>query len=621
MDRVGNVFANLKLNQKFTLAIMLIVVMPMVGFSIFLYQNISKNTLQQSASELGNQVKEDYGTMQSIVEFSNMSAQSFLGNQALKDMLLRLKDHEEIRTEDYIAFNRDDIALLERLVNSNPYLYQVRVYADSNTFPEMIPILYHGDRVYDFPWGEDYEPGKWQIDYADDSVTHLMALINDAEDDYGNKIGTIETAVSMDEFFPDMYRGGERVWSCFVSADGQVAADDRAASESPWKEAAARMAARTEQPPKEMEMKNITLEGEPVIWVSQPVKELSGTYIRVASIKDQMNRLAAYKNQLLLILLVIFLCLALVENSVVKVLLRKFYNMLLVVRKVQEGDLAQRVSNPGSDEMGEMSTQFNKMLDHIQILMKENINREVLIKNTEIKALQNQINAHFIYNVLEAVKMMAEINEEYEISDSVTALGELLRYGMKWTSSDVTIRQEVEYIKNYIQLMNLRYDYTIGLSINIPDHIYEQQIPKMSLQPIVENAICHGIEETEEDSVIYIKAVCHEKDYDIEITDSGKGMDEQQIALLKRKVSGEIEVSGGSGNGIGLKNVQDRIHIRFGESYGLHFASREGCYTKVSVRLPYSAAHIPEDSGTFGGTEKEKGIEEKRDEDAVDCGR
>ena len=86
-------------------------------------------------------------------------------------------------------------------------------------------------------------------DYADDSVTHLMALINDAEDDYGNKIGTIETAVSMDEFFPDMYRGGERVWSCFVSADGQVAADDRAASESPWKEAAARMAARTEQPP------------------------------------------------------------------------------------------------------------------------------------------------------------------------------------------------------------------------------------------------------------------------------------------------------------------------------------------------------------------------------------
>lgn len=304
--------------------------------------------------------------------------------------------------------------------------------------------------------------------------------------------------------------------------------------------------------------------------------------------KTEMNRLSRQRNLLIAVLLVIFVCLAFAVNGVVKALLKKFYEMLSVVRKVQEGDLEQRVYEPGRDEMGEMSTQFNKMLDRISVLMAENVNREVLIKNTEIKALQNQINAHFIYNVLEAVKMMAEIKEEYEISDSVTALGELLRYGMKWTSSDVTIRQEMEYIKNYIQLMNLRYDFAILLSIRIPDYIYEQQVPKMSLQPIVENAIIHGIEETENDATIYIKAVCRDEDYEIEITDSGQGMDENQVELLKKKVSGEIEVSGGSGNGIGLKNVQDRIHIRFGESFGLHFASKEGCFTKVSIRLPYT---------------------------------
>lgn len=325
-----------------------------------------------------------------------------------------------------------------------------------------------------------------------------------------------------------------------------------------------------------------------MIVVCQPVKELSGTYIQITSMKTEMNRLSRQRNLLIAVLLVIFMCLAFAVNGVVKALLKKFYEMLSVVRKVQEGDLEQRVYEPGRDEMGEMSTQFNKMLDRISVLMAENVNREVLIKNTEIKALQNQINAHFIYNVLEAVKMMAEIKEEYEISDSVTALGELLRYGMKWTSSDVTIRQEMEYIKNYIQLMNLRYDFAILLSIRIPDYIYEQQVPKMSLQPIVENAIIHGIEETENDATIYIKAVCRDEDYEIEITDSGQGMDENQVELLKKKVSGEIEVSGGSGNGIGLKNVQDRIHIRFGESFGLHFASKEGCFTKVSIRLPYT---------------------------------
>ncbi|MCD7819940.1 MAG: histidine kinase, partial [Lachnospiraceae bacterium] len=99
------------------------------------------------------------------------------------------------------------------------------------------------------------------------------------------------------------------------------------------------------------------------------------------------------------------------------------------------------------------------MLDHINELMEDNIHREVLAKNAEIRSLQNQINAHFIYNVLESIKMMAEIEEKYEISDAVTRLGRLLRYNMYWKSGTMTVREEIEYIRNYIALMNLRFDY------------------------------------------------------------------------------------------------------------------------------------------------------------------
>ena len=109
--------------------------------------------------------------------------------------------------------------------------------------------------------------------------------------------------------------------------------------------------------------------------------------------------------------------------------------------------------------------------------------------------MQNQINAHFIYNVLESIKMMAEINEEYTISDAVTALGEMLHYNMRWNKFLVTVQDEMNYIQNYVELMNLRYDFTITLSVQIPENLYRQDIPKMSLQPIVENAITHGIEE------------------------------------------------------------------------------------------------------------------------------
>ena len=146
------------------------------------------------------------------------------------------------------------------------------------------------------------------------------------------------------------------------------------------------------------------------------------------------------------------------------------------------------------------------------------------MKNSEIKALQNQINVHFIYNVLESIKMMAEIDEKYEISDAVTSLGKLLRYGMKFSSKNVTVEQEIEYIRNYLDLINLRFDFEIILAINIPQFIYKQEIPKMTLQPIVENAIYHGIEELAEDSSIYIKGYVEGEDILIEITDSGKGM-------------------------------------------------------------------------------------------------
>jgi two-component system sensor histidine kinase YesM len=134
--------------------------------------------------------------------------------------------------------------------------------------------------------------------------------------------------------------------------------------------------------------------------------------------------------------------------------------------------------------------------------------------------------------------------------------------------------------------MNLRFDYEIYLSLNIPDVLWEQKIPKMSLQPIVENAICHGIEDIAEDTNIYIKGIVEQNYFLIEVSDQGKGITDNQLGLLRRNIEGEVETSGGSGNGIGLKNVQDRIRINFGEEYGINVSSKLGCYTKVSVIIP-----------------------------------
>ena len=319
------------------------------------------------------------------------------------------------------------------------------------------------------------------------------------------------------------------------------------------------------------------------------VKELSGTLVCAQDISGDVGKIRRMRNGFFLVMLLLIPFLAAGINVVVKTVLRQFYRIIDAIKRVQTGDLSVVIEDCGTDEMGELGSQVNKMLTEINHFMKEQIDKELLVKNSEIKALQNQINAHFIYNVLESIKMMAEIEEQYDISEAVTTLGKLLRYSMRWTAGTVTVAEEIEYIKNYLKLMNIRFDYEIYLSLNIPDRIYAQQIPKMSLQPIVENAIYHGIEQMAEDTNIYIKGLIEGNDCIIEITDAGRGMSEEEVARLYKKISGEIETTGGSGNGIGLKNVQDRIKMNFGEEYGIEIASKLGCYTKIMVRIPLKA--------------------------------
>ncbi len=582
-------FGEWKLNTKFTVTMLCLIAVPMLVFIMAFFSYTRKTMNNEVVIETRAKMQEDYADIQKMIEAANMSTQVILNDKQLQELLVKLNRGEEIPAGEYVEFSQEHISLLESFINSNPYLYQIRVYANNNEFPEMMPVLYRRERLNKAPWKDTMVSGTWQINYQDfleeQKEKELMALTSEITDYLGTETGVLEVAVAMEDMFPRMYEAGEESWVGFVTEDGAIySAGDQ--KKSIWEKEKREIV----QKAKNLEENgyiNTKILGKEVMIFSQPIKELSGSYILLVNTDEQMKGIFWQQAKIVGILLLLLALLVLLIDESINFLLQKFYEILGVVRNIRNGNLEQRIPVNGKDEMGELGIQINSMLDSIEVLMQEKLDKEILIKNTEIKALQNQINAHFIYNVLECIKMMAEIDEKYEISDAVTSLGELLRYNMKWVSGNVTIREEIAYIKNYIQLMNLRYDFTIILSIKIPEEIYEQRIPKMSLQPIVENAICHGIVEMGEDATIYIKAVRREEDFEISITDSGVGMDEAQRQILEKKIRGEIETSGGSGNGIGLKNVQDRIQIQFGNKYGLKFHSKEGCFTKVSVLLPY----------------------------------
>lgn len=592
---------DLKLNEKFTAVIILFMVIPIGIFSGILFYFMEKNVITENTNYMQYTMERNQDAIATKIDSINMSTQFFLSDEMLTNMLVTVKKGEELNTEDWLNLKMTDISSLERLVNNNPLLYGVRVYAENDNVQEMMPILYQHSRMLKLEWAAagintDKEAG-WKFNYNDtifDSYSlkqecKMVSLVTPIVDYDEGRIGTIESAMTMDNMFPSLYENIENEWSCFVTEDGNTYFGDNVQENS---SDLLQQILKQQHDEEEISVQYIQTDGRKLVVASMPVKELSGKLISVKDITEGIKQVYLIRNVFIFAMIVLTIVLAIVINWIVLRLLHQLYEILKSIRQVQKGNLDVVIENCGTDEMGELGTQMNKMLRRIKQLMDDNLKREMLMKNSEIRALQNQINAHFIYNVLESIKMMAEIDEEYDISDAVTSLGKLLRYSMKWVTGNVTVAEELEYIRNYMALINLRFDYEIYLSLNIPDEILKQEIPKMSLQPIIENAIYHGIEQLAEDTNIYVKGILVGGDCLIEITDSGKGMTQEEVDRLKKKIAGELESDGGAGNGIGLKNVQDRIQIAFGKKYGIEIASKLGCYTKIMVRIPVKSSHL-----------------------------
>ena len=597
MKKIGESFRNQKLNRKFTFVIILFTIIPIGIFAGILFYIMENNAIEESLDYMSYTMQRNQDAIKTKVDSISMSTQFFLTDQALNEILNYSSAGREITTQQWLEFKKTNVSALERLVNNNPLLYGVRVYANTETVQEMMPILYQNARMHKQEWTQKEDYFGWNFDYTDNIFSNInmnqnrkiISLVTPIIDPEYGQIGTIEAAMTMETMFPSMYESIEDEWSFFYKEDGTLYFGGNETQDS--RKLLDQIIANKDET-QELQTTYLKTEGQNLVVSYMPLKEPAGTLICVNDITKNIQRVYQIRNIFILVMLLFTFVLILFINWIVQHLLKQFYEILKTIRVVQKGNLDTVVENCGKDEMGELGTQINIMLERIRQLMEDNIKREMLVKNSEIRALQNQINAHFIYNVLESIKMMAEVDEEYAISDAVTSLGKLLRYGMKWVSGNVLVEQELEYIKDYMTLINLRFDYEIYLSLNIPELILKQEIPKMSLQPIVENAIHHGIEQIAEDTNIYIKGYVEGNDCIIEITDSGKGMNEKEVETLKMKIAGEIDSNGGSGNGIGLKNVQDRIQIAFGNEYGIEISSMLGRYTKIVVRIPITHTQL-----------------------------
>lgn len=297
---------------------------------------------------------------------------------------------------------------------------------------------------------------------------------------------------------------------------------------------------------------------------------------------DEMitNKVEALAKNLIIISIGVLLV-TILAGGIFSKLFSKPANDLAKAMQKFENDTDKFVFEPieGTAEITSLTESFEHMVLQIQELVEKVRQEEISLRKTELKALQAQINPHFLYNTLDAIAWMCEEERHKDAVEMVNALARLFRISISRGHELISIEKEIEHAKSYLKIQNFRYKNQFTYDFKVDDTCLSYLCNKITLQPIIENAIYHGIDRMVDEGKIEIRIFTEHEKIVFEVEDNGVGMTEEQCQEILQKDSGDKA-------GIGIKNVNDRIKIYFGEEYGITIRSELDEGTCVTITMP-----------------------------------
>lgn len=260
--------------------------------------------------------------------------------------------------------------------------------------------------------------------------------------------------------------------------------------------------------------------------------------------------------------------------------IRKLYSMM---NKVGKGDFNVSSTYKSKDEIGVLNLHFNNMVKQINMLINEVYHEQLEKQKAELKSLKMQINPHFLYNTLESINWLARANGAYDVSKMVKALGDLMRTSIGGEDF-INLEDEVRNVNNYITIQKYRYGDKLAVDFKIDPLVLHVKVPKLIIQPLVENSIIYGIEKMNDNGYILIESYIEENKVIISVIDNGQGIKPDQLdSILK-----EENRNSNSRTQIGLINIHRRIKLYYGQEYGMTIQSKYGEGTTASIHIPYT---------------------------------
>ena len=595
-------FRKISLKTKLMIITIIFIVYPVVIIGYFGYRNYADTMTNKAISDMRSSAAELTGLISDrMTKLSLYSVQFLYDNtiyEANRELTIGAFDYEEVnRFNAYLQSNlylKGEIdEILVRFVKDN-MVFQVNKNMGSNTSSiEHLDELYSRAKV---PRGKPV----WYISYKDGKVKglYITKIIYD-NNDIKKEIGLLVFKVNeqyLTEVLNNYMTNTKQNVSLYGSDGREVFSYEPL--DIGYKDQISNLAG-SDTGEKEIRVGNDTIYLLSDIIMPDDWKLVMSISSNVL-LKDVRN---IARLILVLCAATLPICLLLAEFLYSDII--KPVNLLMKrMHQVEKGDIGVTIENKREDEFGYMNMTFNRMSLQIKNLIDTVYKNQIATKDAEIKALQAQINPHFLYNTLDSINWKAKMNGIEEISEMVSALSSIIEANLNRSNEKyITLDKEVEYINNYYLLLKKRFGKKINMETEIEEDTLACMIPKLIVQPIVENAVYHGIEMKVGNGTIRLKTRRNGDRLYIDVIDDGAGIDEDTLCALNKSLeetayeadaAGEAAVDLPVSSSIGIINVHKRIRLLYGDGYGLNITSRASEGTRVSICLPAIPAQSDE---------------------------
>ncbi|MCR3761808.1 histidine kinase [Clostridium felsineum] len=599
IKNVRDFFIKKNLMKKLIITYILVIAVPIMFFSVYTFKSLEVNAKKDAINKHSYELNVEYSDIEKNIYIMRNVLSAVKNNE---DVMNYIDPHKSTDLKELIKFNDVTYKEITNLQNNNPNIRQINIFTNNSEVNEIWPLIYSEKRIIGDKWYKNTldkdGAAYWNINQCDNDIKKdsledqdngelIVSLNKEIKSQSSKDIGIIRITMLSKNFFPNMFNNDKLNNSQIfifntrtldlITNENNIILKRLHFDRNLFKKS---IMGKLKDSKGDISYSQGN-EKYILLYMESP---LASDYLICVIPLNNITKSVAYSRKALLSeSLLLLLLLSIIIYFVTKIILKRLYLILNSIRQIRTGNLEVDIPVYGSDEIGVLAHNFREMMKKIDELIKENIKKEVIGKETELRALKSQINAHFLFNTLENIRVMSLVEGNYVVADSLVSLADMMRYNIKWDNDFVSLNEELNHIKKYISLMTLRYEYCINLHVDIDENFCQLKIPKLIIQPLVENAVNHGLREKlrKKDGNIYI-SVREDGDYlNLNVMDDGKGMNKDEIHILYEHINGKVHEK----LGLGIKNVNDRIRLFYGKNSGVYIEAEKESYSKFIIKL------------------------------------